>query len=109
MLALGEQVYQQHCAGCHGDHAQGHEHWRKVGPDGNYPPPPLNGSGHAWHHSRAILRSVIKNGSPPEGGNMPAWKDKLSEREIEAVIDYFQSLWPDQVYAAWVEMQNQAR
>jgi mono/diheme cytochrome c family protein len=109
VLAAGQTTYLEHCAQCHGHQAEGDPQWRKPGPDGKYPPPPLNGSGHTWHHSRAVLRNVIKNGSPQGQGNMPAWEGKLSEQQIEQVIDYFQSLWPEPVYAAWIEMQQTQR
>ena len=79
---------------------------RKRKPDGKYPPPPLNGSGHAWHHSRAMLHEMIRTGSRPGEGDMPAWQGKLTGDEIDAVISWFQSLWPDQVYAEWYEMQE---
>ena len=106
VLALGQKVFQQHCSACHGAQAQGAADWRKRKPDGTFPPPPLNGSGHAWHHSRAILRDVIRNGSQPGQGGMPAWQGKLTGDEIEAAIGWFQSLWPDPVYTAWYEMQQ---
>jgi mono/diheme cytochrome c family protein len=109
VLAAGKATYLKHCAQCHGQQAEGHAQWRQPGSDGKYPPPPLNGSGHAWHHSREVLRNVIKNGSPQGKGNMPAWKDTLTDQQIEQVIDYFQSLWSDPVYAAWVEMQQNQR
>ena len=108
-LTQGRKIFTEHCANCHGGNAEGHPQWRQVGSDGKYPPPPLNGTGHAWHHSRDVLRDVIKNGSPSQQGNMPAWKDKLSAEQIEQVIDYFQSLWPDSVYSAWIEMQQNQR
>lgn len=108
-LAEGEKIYRANCAKCHGKNAEGDPNWRSVGSDGKYPPPPLNGSGHAWHHSRSVLRNVIKNGSPPGQGNMPAWGSKLSDQQIELIIDYFQSLWPEPVYSAWVEMQQSNR
>jgi mono/diheme cytochrome c family protein len=108
-LAAGQTTYLKNCAQCHGQQAEGHPQWRKLGPDGKYPAPPLNGSGHAWHHSRAVLRNVIKNGSPEGQGNMPAWEETLSEQQIEQVIDYFQSLWSEPVYAAWIEMQQNQR
>lgn len=108
-LAQGRQVFEQHCASCHGQNAEGHKQWRQAGPDGKYPPPPLNGTGHAWHHSRDVLRNMIENGSAPQQGNMPAWKNKLSAEQIEHVIDYFQSLWPDPVFSAWIEMQQNQR
>ena len=105
-VALGERVYKQNCAKCHGAEAQGDVDWRRPGADGFYPPPPLNGTGHAWHHPRDVLRDVIMNGSPEGQGNMPAWKDQLRPAEVEAVITWFQSLWSEEVYEAWWEMQE---
>jgi mono/diheme cytochrome c family protein len=108
-LALGKQVFQDHCASCHGQQAQGAENWRKTDADGHYPAPPLNGSGHAWHHSTEVLKRVIRDGSPQGQGKMPAWKGKLSEEKIDAVIVWFQSVWPQPVYDAWFEMQQRGR
>ncbi len=105
LVALGERVFREHCARCHGDRAQGAPDWRRQLPDGSFPPPPLNGSGHAWHHPRDWLAARIRDG----GLKMPAWRGKLSEEEIQAVIEWFQSLWPDPVYAAWYQSQERAR
>ncbi len=109
LLAQGEQIYQQHCADCHAADASGAPNWRKRDTEGLFPPPPLNGSGHAWHHSNEVLANLIRNGSPDGKGRMPAWAGKLSEQEITAVITWFQSLWPQQVYDAWFEMQQRGR
>ena len=106
LVSQGQEIYQQHCAFCHGDQAQGDPVWRKPGADGLYPPPPLNGAGHAWHHPTRQLHEMIRNGSQPGQGNMPAWDGKLSAAEIDAVITWFQSLWPDQVYAAWFDREQ---
>lgn len=108
VLAQGGRVFQANCAVCHGARAQGAPNWQRPGVDGKYPPPPLDGSAHAWHHPRAALRQVIKEGTISAGGNMPAWGGKLSEAEIEAVIAWFQSHWPDEIYAAWAEMDARA-
>lgn len=32
---------------------------------------------------------------------MPAWKGRLSDRDIEDVIAWFQALWPLDVYDRW--------
>lgn len=109
VLAQGERLYRQHCARCHGADASGDDNWRKRDAEGLFPPPPLNGNGHAWHHSREVLANVIRNGSPDGKGNMPAWGERLSAQEIEAVISWFQSLWPAPVYDAWFEMQQRGR
>lgn len=106
-VAQGEQVYRQHCARCHGTRGEGHPQWRTRNANGHFPPPPLDGSGHAWHHSIPVLRQMILDGSPPGQGDMPAWRGKLTDAEVEAVIAWFQSLWPDEVYGAWYEMQHQ--
>ncbi len=106
LVSQGQEIYQQNCAFCHGAQAQGDPDWRKPGADGQYPPPPLNGSGHAWHHPAPQLHEMILNGSPPGQGNMPAWDGKLSPGEIDAVIAWFQSLWPDEVYAAWFDREQ---
>lgn len=102
-IARGETIFRANCASCHGVNAQGAFNWRKVGSDGKYPAPPLNGTGHAWHHPTKVLRQVIKNGSPGGQGNMPPWKDKLTHQEIDDVIVWFQSKWSPQVYQAWLE------
>jgi mono/diheme cytochrome c family protein len=108
-LVLGEKIYRQYCAMCHGQNAEGETAWRKPDVDGFYPAPPLNGSGHAWHHSLAVLKKVILDGSPVDQGRMPAWGDKLMAVEVDAVIQWFQSQWPDRVYAVWYESQQQRR
>jgi hypothetical protein len=33
---------------------------------------------------------------------MPAFNDKLKDDEKLAVISYFQSFWPDEIYNAWI-------
>jgi mono/diheme cytochrome c family protein len=107
-IRYGAKLFQGNCATCHGDHGQGATNWRHRGPDGKFPPPPLNGTGHAWHHPLKMLKYVIKNGSPGGQGNMPAWKDRLSDKEIDAIIAWFQSQWPDQVYNAWYEINQRS-
>ena len=104
----GGKVFQQNCAKCHGEQAQGDPNWRYRDASGMFPPPPLNGTAHTWHHPMAVLKEVITHGSPQGQGRMPAWGGKLSEQEIEDVIAWFQAKWPDEVYAAWYEMNQRA-
>jgi thiol:disulfide interchange protein DsbC len=97
----GATLFEQNCASCHGINAEGTADWKKTDADGNYPPPPLNGSAHAWHHNKELLTRTILEGGAKLGGSMPAFAGKLSEQEIEAVIAYFQSKWPDPIYQKW--------
>ncbi len=100
----GKQVFKDNCAVCHGDQGQGLAvNWKQADPDGKYPAPPLNGTAHAWHHPKALLLNTVNNGGIALGGTMPAFKDKLSDKEKEAVIAYVTSLWPDKIYAMWAE------
>jgi len=108
-LARGAEIYRAHCAACHGSHAQGALRWHQPGPDGKYPAPPLDGSAHAWHHPYGALQQTIRDGTLRLGGSMPAWRGKLSEQEIAAVIAHFQSLWPDEIYQAWADIDRRAR
>ncbi len=103
----GAQLFQQHCAACHGVNAEATSEWKKPDTNGNYPPPPLNGSAHAWHHSIPQLARSIKEGSIKLGGVMPPFADKLVDQDVLAVIAYFQSKWPDKVYQAWHDRNMQ--
>lgn len=96
----GQAVYQANCATCHGVNAEGAPNWATPGPDGLYPPPPHDDSGHTWHHSDRVLYESIYDGmaDPLKPGSllrMPAWGGKLSDGEIRAVIEYFKSLWSE--------------
>ncbi|MDH3714033.1 MAG: cytochrome c [Gammaproteobacteria bacterium] len=104
ILAEGRQVFQQHCAVCHGSKAQGLvEDWKKPGADGKYPPPPLNGTAHAWHHPLSQLSRVVKDGTARLGGNMPGWGNTLSDSQIENSLHYVISLWPEEIFRGWEE------
>lgn len=100
-IQRGHRLFEQNCAACHGTNAQGAANWTRPDSDGKYPPPPLNGTGHAWHHPKRALISTIQHGTIRLGGNMPAWQDKLSIQDSEDIITWFQSLWPNELYAAW--------
>ena len=100
-ITRGKKLFLQYCADCHGKNGEGAPNWRQRNADGKYPPPPLNGTGHAWHHPMKALRMTIRDGTQKIGGNMPAWGDKLTEQEIEDIIAWFQSEWPDELFQAW--------
>ena len=104
-VALGREVFTQNCAVCHGAQAQGIVgDWREKLDDGSFPPPPLNGSAHAWHHPQEILLRVIDYGGEAMGGKMPAFIDVLEQDEKLAAVAYFQSFWTDEIYQQWMQM-----
>ncbi len=99
----GRALFQTNCAGCHGAKAQGVVvDWRKRLSDGSYPPPPLNGSAHAWHHPLSSLKWTVKEGSINRGGKMPGFKSTLSGQDQLATIAFFQSFWDDRIYSGWL-------
>lgn len=102
----GGRLFQENCAQCHGQAAEGHPEWKKPLANGKHPAPPLNGSGHTWHHPKKGLIRTIKHGTAQMGGSMPAWKEKLNDKDIDDIIAWFQARWSDETYRAW---QNRDR
>ena len=105
----GQGLYQVHCAVCHADDGSATPEWRTPGPGGHYPPPPLNGSAHTWHHPLELLNDTIANGGVQFGGIMPGFSAVLDDGERLAVIAWFQSLWPEDIYAKWHEIDSRDR
>lgn len=100
-VSAGEPLYQQYCAVCHAADGSATTEWRTTDENGNYPPPPLNGTAHTWHHSLEVLDQSIVNGGAEFGGVMPGFGAVLAEADRLAVIAWFQSLWTDDIYARW--------
>lgn len=97
----GLELYQQNCVTCHGRQGEGAVNWQKRDAQGKFRAPPLNGSGHTWHHPKQVLMDIIHNGTMRLGGSMPSWKDKLTDEQIEDILYWIQSQWPREIYAAW--------
>ena len=98
-VSRGKEIYRVQCANCHGANAEGAPNWQKRDAEGNFPPPPHDGSGHTWHHPDRVLFEIIHDGlaDPLRLGSpkrMPPFADKLSDADIRAVVTYFKSLWP---------------
>ena len=95
----GAALYDANCVTCHG------------GPTGGQMmdyPPRHNANGHTWHHPDCQLQDTVLNG-PGEMGEMmrrmmgvptttprmPAWKGKLSEEEVLAILAYIKTWWTE--------------
>ena len=98
-LALGQRVYNQQCAVCHGANLEGEANWQEPNPDGSFRAPPHDDTGHTWHHGDRYLFDRTKYGTAALSpqmqllSNMPAYEAILSDAEIAAVLAYIQSSW----------------
>ena len=116
-LALGEKIYAQHCAACHGANLEGQPNWRERMANGRMPAPPHDESGHTWHHTDEVLFGITKQGlvpgkyAPPGyQSDMPAFGGTLSDAEIRAVLAFIQGHWKTkEVLEARAEMVRNAR
>ena len=114
-LGLGQTLYAQHCAACHGAKLEGQPNWQRRLPNGRFPAPPHDDSGHTWHHPEEVLFGITKHGLvppyAPKGyeSDMPAFAGKLSDQEIRAVLAYIESQWSPEVLKLRAEMARNAR
>jgi mono/diheme cytochrome c family protein len=114
-LALGEKLYAQHCASCHGAKLEGQPDWQRRLPNGRFPAPPHDDSGHTWHHPDEVLLAITRNGMVPPyaprdyQSDMPAFAGTLSDGEIRAVLAYIASQWSGEVRKARNEMLRNRR
>lgn len=100
-LALGQRIYGERCASCHGANLEGQPDWQTRRPDGRLPAPPHDASGHTWHHPDAQLVQLTLKGltgiMPGYESDMPAFEGVLTQDEVSAVIAYIASTWPAEI------------
>ena len=110
MIARGKIVYQNNCASCHQVNLSGAENWKGVDEDGHRKAPPLNGTGHTWHHDDASLHNIIKYGLAKlvknYKGKMLGFEDNLEDRDIDSVLSYMKSFWSDDVYQRQINLSK---
>ncbi len=99
MIALGQEVYAENCASCHGVDLEGQPDWRRRLENGRMPAPPHDKTGHSWHHADRQLFTITKRGVsavvPGYESDMPAFEETLTDAEITAVLGYIKSTWPE--------------
>lgn len=104
-LQAGRDLYVEHCAACHGADLQGQPDGRSPDETGIYPAPPHDETGHTWHHDDATLIDYITRGGQAFlddmnvafTSGMPGFGSVLDEHEIEAILDYIKSTWPERI------------
>ena len=110
-IEAGRAIYAARCASCHGANLEGQPEWQSAKQDGTYPAPPHDETGHTWHHGDAMLRDYIRRGGQAVlddmgvdfTSGMPGLGAELTEEDIEAVLAYIRSTWPDRIRAAQAE------
>ena len=97
-VARGHDLYTQNCQGCHGDAATG---------EGAQPGTPLNSAaGHTWHHSDAQLTDILLGRIVTPGRTMPSYAGQLTEQDIQAILSYIKSNWPEDLRRHQAEMNR---
>ena len=81
-LALGSELYAASCDNCHGPEGQGSQR-----------APSLNVRSYLAETPDAALQQIITLGVPETA--MPAWGDRLSEAQIQAVVGFIRSWEPN--------------
>lgn len=105
ILAEGRALYLDNCASCHGKNLEGQPNWQTPGPDGAFPAPPHDESGHTWHHPDALLFRITKFGSKAALGlddpqlSMPAFESVLTDDEITSILSFIKSTWSEEIRA----------
>jgi mono/diheme cytochrome c family protein len=114
-VALGQQVYGEACASCHGENLEGQPDWRLRLENGRLPAPPHDATGHTWHHPDDMLFGMTKIGIAAVAGldgyqtDMPAFESVLSDEDIWAVLAYIKHTWPPRIRTRQESVNQQYR
>jgi len=110
MITRGKIIYQNNCISCHQVNLVGVENWKELDEDGHRKSPPLNGTGHTWHHDDATLHNIIKYGLiklvKNYQGKMLGFEDRLKDKDIDSVLAYIKSFWPDDMYQHQINLNK---
>ena len=110
MIIRGKIIYQNNCISCHQVNLIGVDNWKELDEDGHRKSPPLNGTGHTWHHDDATLHNIIKYGLVKlvknYQGKMLGYEDKLKDKDIDSVLAYIKSFWPDDMYQHQINLSK---
>jgi mono/diheme cytochrome c family protein len=92
-VARGEELYVTYCIACHGVNGVGENPADKYAQNEyGFIAPPMDDTGHAWHHTDEQLIRMILEGSQ-RNPRMAAWKHGLTEDDANDLVEYIKSLW----------------
>lgn len=92
-IATGKQLYEENCVACHGVDGVGESpHFPMEKDEYGFKAPALNNDSHGWHHSDKNIAEAILKGSP-QNERMVAFRDSLSDEDVDNLIAYIKSLW----------------
>lgn len=107
----GKKLYNQYCASCHQVNLSGAKNWKGFDEDGHRKAPPLNGTGHTWHHSDELLHKIIKYGFAKlikdYQGKMMGFGENINDEGIDNILSYIKSYWKDDTYEYQLEISKQ--
>ena len=110
MIARGKIIYENYCVSCHQVNLSGAENWEGIDEDGHRKAPPLNGTGHTWHHNDASLHNIIKYGLAKivknYDGKMIGFGDKINDNQVDSVLSYIKSHWEDEIYERQISISK---
>ena len=110
MISRGKIIYDSYCVSCHQVNLIGAENWKELDEDGHRKAPPLNGKGHTWHHDDASLHNIIKYGLAKlvknYEGKMLGYEDSLKDKDIDSVLSYMKSFWPNDIYQQQINLNK---
>ena len=110
MIARGKIIYESYCVSCHQVNLVGAENWKGLDEDGHRKAPPLNGTGHTWHHDDATLHNIIKYGLAKivknYDGKMIGFGDKINNKQVDSVLSYIKSHWEDEIYERQISISK---
>ena len=115
VVARGELVYAERCAGCHGADLEGQPDWRRRDANGLLPAPPHDAEGHTGHHADDLLFELVKYGpaavigDPDYRSAMPAYEGVLPDDDIVAALAYIKHSWPPEERRWQAEVDRTAR
>ena len=88
LFKQGQEVFEDNCAQCHRANGEG------------LPAtfPALNKNPFVLGDPKPVIATVL-NGRKGNLGQMPAWKDKLDDQQIAAVVTYIRQAWSNRAPA----------